>query len=92
MLEINKWDTFCKKLLEIKNDRILYLVLIHDVHIIKLCSFLDNAKEAYGTVVYLHCLNSSGKVKASLLGNEFQISPIKEVTTPCVWNYVVLYF
>lgn len=75
-------EKLCKKFLEIKIISLSSFELIECVNITELRRFLNAVKEAHGAVVYLCLMNSSGKIKVSLLCSKSRIPHMKEVSIP----------
>ena len=43
---------------------------------------MDGLLQAYGTVVYLHCIYNDATVSSWLLASKFKVAPLKLMTVP----------
>ena len=48
----------------------------------RIITFVDASLQAYGTVIYLHCLYNDGTVTSWLIASKSKVAPLKPMTMP----------
>ncbi|KAF8773770.1 hypothetical protein HNY73_016400 [Argiope bruennichi] len=82
--EAGEWQEFISSLTNLNNINIERCIVIPNAEVTELHGFCDSSEKAYGAAIYARTVNSAGEVKVKLVASKSRVSPIKQVTIPCL--------
>ncbi|XP_035233319.1 uncharacterized protein LOC118205140 [Stegodyphus dumicola] len=81
-LVAEQWENFIKTLPHLEHIHVPRCFLKTDTNLVVLQGFSDASSKAYGAVIYIQTVSSTGEVNSTLLCSKSRVAPTKCITIP----------